>query len=193
MSKAQLKTTEYYLGLRYPIELRELSEEDGGGWMATIPQLGSHTFVGDGDTPEEAYQSLEALRKHLIPHLVANGEALPEPRDEEEDLQQYSGKLLIRVPRSLHAGLAVAAGRNDCSINQLVTQWLAQGLEKDTAVAELRHEIRHELQRLTDGLRFAGPTQTTKRSNSASFSIVEEPPRRKSAVAATRCSYALAS
>ncbi len=36
----------------YPSELRPLTEEEGGGWMITYPDLPG--CMSDGETPEEA-------------------------------------------------------------------------------------------------------------------------------------------
>ena len=36
----------------YPVEIRPLSADDGGGWLATFPDLPG--CVGDCDTPEAA-------------------------------------------------------------------------------------------------------------------------------------------
>src|SRR5205823_5614488 len=138
---------------RYPVELRALTPAEGGGWMATIPQLGSHTFVGDGETPEEALRALDELRQELIPQLVAKGVALPEPQIEDDLGDQYSGKLMLRIPRSLHGALARAAERNGVSINKLATQLLAQQLERATLVQEMRQEFLAELRQEILGLK----------------------------------------
>lgn len=149
------KTAEHYLALRYAIELRELAPEEGGGWMATIPQLGSQTFVGDGDTPEAAVAALDALRRDLIPRLVENGTALPEPKA-EEPVEQSSGRLMLRIPRGLHAALARAARESDCSINKLATQLLAQGVERQaalaasTAVSDLMEKLRRSVEMIAE-------------------------------------------
>jgi predicted RNase H-like HicB family nuclease len=136
MSTRELNNAEYYLNLRYPIELRELSPEEGGGWMATIPQLGSMTFIGDGDTPEEALQFLDEVRRDLIPRLIAKGVELPEPKTEEDPAEAFSGKVLLRMPRSLHAELTLAARRNDCSLNQYAVQLLARNLKRARLLEE---------------------------------------------------------
>jgi antitoxin HicB len=124
------KSEEYYLGLRYPVVLRELAPEDGGGYVASIPRLGDRTFVAVGEDPAEALETLDVLRRHLIPKLLAEGVVLPEPEDEREEIQQYSGNLVLRIPRGLHAQLASEAKRNGCSINKLATQLLSQNLER---------------------------------------------------------------
>lgn len=143
----QMRDADYYLAQRYPVEVRELSPEEGGGFMATIPQLGRHTFVGDGETAEEALASLRELREHLIPELVRKGVVLPEPELDEVATEQYSGNLMTRIPKSLHASIAAQARRNGCSINKLVTQLLASSVERTSIIDELRRELRDEVRR----------------------------------------------
>ena len=48
------KSAEYYLGLRYTKAVRPLSEEEGSGYVATIPLLGRRTFVAVGETEDVA-------------------------------------------------------------------------------------------------------------------------------------------
>jgi antitoxin HicB len=121
---------EHFLGRRYPVSLQELAPEEGGGYVAAIPQLGRIAFMAVGETPAEALEALDALRQHLIPELLAEGVELPEPQDDSESLEQYSGNLMLRIPRSLHARLAAEAKRNQTSINKLATQLLSQNLER---------------------------------------------------------------
>ena len=137
-ARRQARQAEHYLDLRYPSVVKELSPEEGGGYVATIPQLGSRTFVADGETPAEAIEALDVLRRHLIPELLAEGVELPEPREEPEAIEQYSGNLVLRIPKSLHAQLAAEARRNGCSLNKYATQLLAQNLERGWWSAHVR-------------------------------------------------------
>jgi predicted RNase H-like HicB family nuclease len=118
--------------------VRELAPEEGGGYMACIPQLGSRTFVADGETPAEAVRALEALRGRLLPELLAEGVVLPEPREEPEPIEQYSGNLVLRIPKSLHAHLAAEAKRSGCSLNKYATELLAQNMERQWWIVQLR-------------------------------------------------------
>ncbi len=43
---------EFYLSLDYPVEIRRLPAEDGGGYIACIPHLGRWMFTAAGDTPD---------------------------------------------------------------------------------------------------------------------------------------------
>jgi predicted RNase H-like HicB family nuclease len=58
--------------LRYPIELQALSEEEGGGWFATIPLLGRATCAADGHSVEEVVTRLEEYRRSLYEVVMAS-------------------------------------------------------------------------------------------------------------------------
>ena len=75
------KDLNYYLSLRYKIELIPISEEDGGGWRAEIPELGRYAFVGDGDTIEEALRSLEETKRDYFEDWYKKGIEIPEPEE----------------------------------------------------------------------------------------------------------------
>lgn len=91
------KDANYHLGLRYPVVVRELAPEEGGGYVASIPQLGSGTFVATGETAGEALEALDALRRRLIPILLADGVELPEPDYRYERLETRSDTVALRT------------------------------------------------------------------------------------------------
>ena len=74
------KDLNYYLKLRYVIELIPIPEEDGGGWRAEIPELGRYAFVGDGKTIEEALAQLEKVKKDYFEDWYKKGAEIPEPK-----------------------------------------------------------------------------------------------------------------
>ena len=136
--KTDQTQVEHYLAMRYPVTLRELAIDEGGGFLATIPQLGSKTFIADGDTPEEALAALDGLRRMLIPELLAQNVPLPLPQYEENEDGMYSGNLNVRIPSSLHAALFRRAKKNKTSINKLITQFISEGLTVQTGGDILR-------------------------------------------------------
>lgn len=132
----------YYLTAPYAIEIRAVDEEEGGGYTACIPQLGRLALVGDGATPEEALAELAAARELVIPIMLEQGVELPDPSPAEEpELKTYSGNLVLRIPRSLHARLAAAARDEGCSINKMVTGMLSAALE-GSSIARAREQRR---------------------------------------------------
>lgn len=118
------KKLDYYLSLDYPVEIRRIEESLGGGYVASIPTLGSQAFVGDGETPQEAYENLQAAKKEIFEEYLEKGIAIPEPVDQTE-YEEYSGKLLVRMPKELHAKLAAAAKQNNSSLNQFIVYALS--------------------------------------------------------------------
>ena len=70
-------TLEYYLKVPYPIEVAEISEEDGGGILASIPVLGKYAFLGDGKTVEEALNNLEDMKRILFQRYLDQGVPIP--------------------------------------------------------------------------------------------------------------------
>jgi predicted HicB family RNase H-like nuclease len=118
------KALDYYLALDYPVEIKKIDEDLGGGYSASIPCLGSHAFVGDGDTPQEAYENLMAAKAEIFEDYLENGIQIPEPPD-VSPYEDFSGKLVLRMPRELHAKLAMEAKANDSSLNQFIVYALS--------------------------------------------------------------------
>lgn len=106
----------------YPFEVRPLTVEEGGGFLVSFPDFSE--CIADGETPEEAIRNgMDALRE-TIAALEEMGFAVPEPGSGGV----YSGKFMQRVPRSLHARLALRAKQEGVSMNALVSTFLAEGL-----------------------------------------------------------------
>ena len=116
------KDLSYYLGLEYPIHVRPIPKEKGGGYEASIPQLGRYTIVGDGDTIEGALKNLEKTKKEYFKKFFKEGSSIPEPAPDEED---FSGKLLLRIPPYLHMVLTEQANNYGISLNQHINALLA--------------------------------------------------------------------
>lgn len=119
-------TRDDWTKLRYPVQLQELSSEEGGGWVAHIPLLGRGLFMADGDTPTEALERLEALRLEMYDTVASSGALLPLPEEAEDPVA--SGKWLMRTARSLHARLRNRADVEGVSLNSLCESLLVQGL-----------------------------------------------------------------
>ena len=65
------ETLEHYLSLDYPVEIKRIDESLGGGFSASIPYLGSQAFVGDGETPQEAYDNLMSAKAELFEEYLS--------------------------------------------------------------------------------------------------------------------------
>ena len=124
--KKRQSQIDYYMNLPYKIEVERIPLEEGGGFSASIPQLGGNAFLGDGETPEEAIRMLTEVQRDIFTDYIKSGVEIPEP--ERQDVE-YSGKFVVRVPKYLHRELVLEAKRNSVSLNQFVLSLLAKGVE----------------------------------------------------------------
>jgi len=61
----------------YPVVIEQLSEEDGGGFIATVPDLPG--CMSDGETREEAARSIADAISAWIEEASRMGRAIPAP------------------------------------------------------------------------------------------------------------------
>ena len=108
----------------YPATIQPLSEEDGGGYLVSFPDLPG--CIADGATPEEAFHQAEDAMISWIKTANEFGDPIPKP----STLNRYSGQWRMRAPKSLHAALASRAKAEGVSLNTLAITLLTQGLER---------------------------------------------------------------
>jgi predicted RNase H-like HicB family nuclease len=91
---------------------RELIKNEDGTWFARVVE-----FVGcmtEGDTSEEAINHLDEAMEAWVEAHLEDGGTIPPPLSSD----QYSGKFLMRVPKTLHRELARRADLEGVSLNQ---------------------------------------------------------------------------
>lgn len=108
----------------YQVRLYQLSEEDGGGWAAEVPDLPG--CFSDGDSPEEALTNVRDAILGWIEIAKEDGKEIPQPSIGVES--QYSGKFTVRVAKTLHKKLVDKANEENISLNQLVNTLLSYNL-----------------------------------------------------------------
>jgi predicted HicB family RNase H-like nuclease len=91
-----------------------------------------------GESIDEAAAAIEACRTAWIETALADGIEVPPPRTEAE----YSGRFLLRLPKSLHRRLAVRARRDGVSLNTELTALLASALEVKEQQSRTRAIVR---------------------------------------------------
>ena len=104
----------------YAFTIRELEPEEGGGWYVEIPTLPGCS--SDGETIEEAVRNLEEAMLLWIEVAEEAGLNLPSP---DREIGEFSGKLTVRMPRTLHRDLTLEAELENVSLNQYITYILA--------------------------------------------------------------------
>lgn len=109
--------------LEYPVTIRPLTKEEGGGYLVEFPDLPG--CMADGETVEEALNEAESAMNSWIETAKNFGDSIPEPGISTK----YSGQWRMRVPKSLHAALSLRAKLEGVSLNMLAAVLLAEGLE----------------------------------------------------------------
>ncbi len=61
----------------YPVIVEPLSPEDGGGFVATVPDLPG--CISDGETQEEALLNVEKAKDEWLEEAKRLGRKIPEP------------------------------------------------------------------------------------------------------------------
>ena len=107
---------------KYPFTIRELTVDDGGGFLIEFPDLPG--CMSDGETVEEAIANgVDAVECWISVAKEKGREIL-----ESGGIENQSGKWVQRVPRSLHARLTRQAKREHVSLNTLVVSILSESL-----------------------------------------------------------------
>jgi predicted RNase H-like HicB family nuclease len=118
------------LELPYHVSLVHDRDEDGAeGWVAEVDELPG--CVSQGASPNEAVENLADAMLGWISVALEDGKEIPAPYEEPE----YSGRFLVRLPRSLHAELAQQAQREGVSLNQFVAAALGAAVHWRTGSA----------------------------------------------------------
>ena len=105
---------------RYPAQV--FWNEDDKGFIAVAPDLpGCSAF---GQTQQEALHELQDAIQAWIEAAQAAGNLVPPPSASASD-HHHSGKVLLRMPRRLHAQLARAAKQEGVSLNQYIVYLLS--------------------------------------------------------------------
>ena len=106
----------------YPFEVRPLSAEEGGGYLVSFPDFAE--CISDGASIAEAIENGRDALKATIAALKSM--KLPIPAANSGGVA--SGKFVARVPKTVHAQLAMRARAEGVSLNALVLAFIAQGL-----------------------------------------------------------------
>ena len=108
---------QHYLSLEYPFTV--LVDEDGG-YVVVFPDLPG--CMTQADSLAEIGFMAEDARRLWIESAYEDDQAIPLPSRPET----YSGKFIVRAPKSLHRALAESAEAEGISLNQYVVSLLAR-------------------------------------------------------------------
>ncbi len=119
--EAREKTLDYYMSLSYTIEVRHDPESEWP-WFARIAELPG--CMTEAPTFEELGPMIADAMRSWIEVGLEHGDPIPEPRETID----FSGKVNLRMPRSLHRDLVRRAEAEGVSLNQYMTTALARSV-----------------------------------------------------------------
>jgi len=143
------KDLNYYMSLDYRIDITPIPKDEGGGFVASIPQLGKYAFIGGGETPIEALKDLEETKKEYFKEYIKKKIEIPEP---EKPKREFRGDFLIRMPTFLHESLYAGAKENNVSLNQYINYLLTTCMTLDSLekkIGELAQEVKQLSERIS--------------------------------------------
>jgi antitoxin HicB len=134
MTQHAQQSLDEYLAREYPFQV--IASRDGG-YVVLYPDLPG--CMTQADTIDEIPELAEEARRLWIETEYEDGRDIPLPSYPEE----YSGKFVVRLPRTLHRQLSEQAERQGISLNQHVVMLLSVGgtqarLERQLVEAEER-------------------------------------------------------
>ncbi|CAJ1001051.1 type II toxin-antitoxin system HicB family antitoxin [Brevibacillus aydinogluensis] len=112
------KDLNHYLSLPYTLVIKPMDDESGRYYYGTYLELDG--CQSHGETVEELLRNLEEAKRGWLEVKLEHGDPIPEPQEE------YSGKINLRMPKSLHRQLAVEAQLEGVSLNQYMLYKLSK-------------------------------------------------------------------
>jgi len=106
--------------LRAPYSRVVIPDQETGTFTARILEFPG--CVAQGDSVEEAYEKLQGAAESWLEAALDLGQKIPDPLEEHV----YSGRVLVRLPKSLHRQAAEAARRDATSLNQFILTAIAE-------------------------------------------------------------------
>jgi len=125
---------------KYPINIFWSEEDDC--FVAIIPDFPNLSAFGD--THEDAVADAKLVLQMAIESLERDGISLPQPKYFK--IQEYSGQVRLRMPKSLHHELSLIAEREGVSLNTHMVSLLS----KNNTAASIRHDIRSQLNKIME-------------------------------------------
>ena len=112
IDKHLMTQAQQYLALPYA---RIILPDSDGTFRGEVMEFSG--CIATGDTAAETLKALEVAAESWLMAALANQQSIPKPID---DGGEFSGKLMVRIPKSLHKKAARIAERDGVSLNQFI-------------------------------------------------------------------------
>lgn len=125
MPKKTTRSTEIGDHLKRPYH-HVLVPDAGGMYSAEIEEFPGCLAVGE--SAAEALANLMEVAEIWLESALEHGRAIPDPLEESD----FSGRFVLRLPKSLHAKAAKAAQRDGASLNTFIATCVAESVGERT-------------------------------------------------------------
>lgn len=119
-----MKDVNYYMNLPYNYIIQLIKDESGEYFYAKVLELDG--CQSTGNSFEEAYRNLKEAMKEWIEIKIEHNICIPMPIVNDN----YSGKFVVRIPKSLHYQLSMEAREEGVSLNQYALYKLSRWRKK---------------------------------------------------------------
>lgn len=136
-----MKDIQYYKELNYKMIL-EFDPVDEV-YFVKFPDLPG--CIAHGSTPREAVDVALEVKGEWLETAIETGWAIPEPSLPLET----SGRVTLRIPKSIHQKIIDRAEQEGVSQNQLILTYVAEGLERASSINYFERGINQISQELT--------------------------------------------
>lgn len=123
MSADIVEKVERYMARPYRIEMRR----SDWGWYVKVPDLPG--CMSQGETPDEAFEMIQEAQRSWLQVALEDGRPIPAPQDEDSD--EAGGRLIVRLPKTIHRQLAQAADTEGVSLNLFAATALARAVGRE--------------------------------------------------------------
>jgi antitoxin HicB len=109
----------------YPVVLRPLAPEDGGGWIALVPDLPG--CMSDGESADEALHNVRDAIEEWKDAAARLGRPVPAPdasldRSFETDMPEHIRREAEAFAKSLHG--SNGRGIDQALVHAIISQWM---------------------------------------------------------------------
>jgi predicted RNase H-like HicB family nuclease len=136
MHKTIKKPEEY---LKEPYSRVLIPDEESETYTALILEFPG--CIAQGDTPQEAYEHLENIAKSWIEAALHLKQDIPSPTQS----LTFGGRVLLRLPKSLHRQLTLIAESEGVSLNQFIVSALSEKVGAFSLVDKLTKKLNQKM------------------------------------------------
>ena len=115
-----------YMNLDYPFIVVPFHEGEFRGYRAFLLDIPAVESIGL--TPEEALSDLNEVKREWISYALEKDFTIPKPETDFPETLKYSGRVTLRIPKTLHRQAAERALLNGVSLNSFLNEAIQRGM-----------------------------------------------------------------